>query len=352
MARPHAFESLAGRWSAFTTTLDDKPAYLAMIGYIFGRMLALAFVLLVVSIIVFVLMNLVPGGPFTLADRGYSGAALENLERKYGLDKPVLERYINYITSALRLDFGHSFAVAGSPPVTELIARIWPVTFQLGLYTILLSFSLGIILGVVAAYHQNGIIDNLVTFISTAGIAVPNFIIATWFLLVFGFQNGWGVESKWIVGPVVDGGAAILSWDYFLPVLTYALAPLALVARYTRSSIADALHADYVRTARAKGLTERGIMLRHVFRNALIPMVTALLPQVPNLLTGSLFIEVVYGVPGLGKFFVTSIFNRDYPMIMGLVLLIALLWGLTYLITDILYTAIDPRIRLSDSKGA
>ena len=118
---------------------------------------------------VFVLMNLVPGGPFTLADRGYSGAALENLERKYGLDKPIHIRYINYMTSAVHLDFGNSFSVAGNPPVTELIARIWPVTFQLGFYTILLSFGVGITLGIIAAYYHNSIIDNLVTFVATAG---------------------------------------------------------------------------------------------------------------------------------------------------------------------------------------
>ena len=323
-----------------------------MLAYIFRRLLSLCFVLIVVSVLVFVLMNLVPGGPFTLADRGYSGAALENMERKYGLDQPIHIRYINYMTSAVQLDFGYSFSVAGNPPVTELIARIWPVTFQLGFYTILLSFGVGITLGIIAAYYHNSIIDNLVTFGATAGIAVPNFIIATWLLLIFGFQNGWGVESKWIIGPISPGGSAILSWEYFLPVLTYALAPLALVSRYTRSSFSDVLTADFIRTARSKGLPERFIMLRHVFRNALIPMITVLLPQIPNLLTGSLFIEVVFGIPGLGKFFVTSIFNRDYPMIMGLVLLIALLWGLTYLITDILYTVIDPRIRLGETKGA
>ena len=152
--------------------------------------------------------------------------------------------------------------------------------------------------------------------------------------------------------PLCRAARQFCPWDYFLPVLTYALAPLALVSRYTRSSFSDVLTADFIRTARSKGLSERFIMLRHVFRNALIPMITVLLPQIPNLLTGSLFIEVVYGVPGLGKFFVTSIFNRDYPMIMGLVLLIALLWGLTYLITDVLYTVIDPRIRLGETKGA
>ena len=323
-----------------------------MTGYIIRRLISLAFVLLVVSFLIFILMSLVPGGPFTLADRGYSGAALENLQSKYGLDKPLHVRYLNFLTGVLQLDFGNSFSVAGNPPVTRLIAQVWPVTLQLGLYTILFSFSLGLLLGTLAAYRRNSWVDTLVTFLATSGIAVPNFIIATWFLLIFGYQIGWGQESKWIVGPLTENGKAILSWDYFLPVLTYALAPLALVARYTRSSVADALNADYVLTARSKGLTERDIMGRHVMRNALIPMITVLLPQIPNLLTGSLFIEVVYGVPGLGKFFVTSIFNRDYPMIMGLVLLIALLWGLTYLITDVLYTMIDPRIRVAGARAA
>ena len=323
-----------------------------MTGYIIRRLISLAFVLLVVSFLIFILMSLVPGGPFTLADRGYSGAALENLQSKYGLDKPLHVRYLNFLTGVLQLDFGNSFSVAGNPPVTRLIAQVWPVTLQLGLYTILFSFSLGLLLGTLAAYRRNSWVDTLVTFLATSGIAVPNFIIATWFLLIFGYQIGWGQESKWIVGPLTENGKAILSWDYFLPVLTYALAPLALVARYTRSSVADALNADYVLTGRSKGLTERDIMGRHVMRNALIPMITVLLPQIPNLLTGSLFIEVVYGVPGLGKFFVTSIFNRDYPMIMGLVLLIALLWGLTYLITDVLYTMIDPRIRVAGARAA
>jgi peptide/nickel transport system permease protein len=318
-----------------------------MTGYVIQRLMSMVLVLLVISAIVFVLMNMVPGGPFTLADRGYSGAALENLERKYGLDKPVPVRYWNYLTSAIQFDFGNSYAVAGNPPVSQLIARVWPVTLHLGLYTIMLSFGLGLSLGAVAAYYRNSWIDNCVTFTATLGIAVPNFIFATWFLLIFGYQIGWGNESNWIIGPIFPGGPALLSSDYILPVVTYALAPLALVARYTRATVADALGADYVRTARAKGLSEQVIMLKHVFRNALIPMITVLLPQIPNLLTGSLFIEVVYGIPGLGKFFVTSIFNRDYPMIMGLVLLIAFLWTLTYLITDILYTWIDPRLNFS-----
>ncbi len=324
-----------------------------MTGYLLRRLVGLFFVMLMVSIIVFVLMNAVPGGPFSLGERGYTADALANLERKYGIDKPLFERYLNFLISALQFDFGNSFAVAGNPPVTQVIAQAWPVTFHVGLYTVSLAFGLGVTMGIIAAYWRNSWIDNLVTFTATLGITVPNFIIATFLLFIFGFQNGWGQqESKWIIHPAWEGGPALLSWDYFLPVITYALAPLAQVARYTRASVSEALSADYIRTARAKGLSERYIMARHVMRNALIPMITVLLPIIPNLLTGSLFIEVVYGIPGLGKFFVTSIFNRDYPMIMGLVLLVAFFWGLTYLITDVLYTTIDPRVRVAGAKGA
>ncbi len=323
-----------------------------MTGYIIRRLLSLIFVMFIVSVIVFFLMSIIPGGPFSLGERGYTEEAMQNVLRKYGLDKPVYERYWNYLTSALRLDFGHSFAVAGNPPVTEVIARTWPVTLHVGLYTIIFAFGFGISLGILAAYYRNTWIDTLTTFIATLGYAVPNFIIATWFLLIFGYQIGWGKESEWLVGPLLVQGPALISKDYFLPVITYGLAPLAIAARYTRSSVTDALSADYVRTARAKGLTERMITFRHVLRNALVPMITVLLPQIPNLLTGSLFIEVVYGIPGLGKFFVTSIFNRDYPMIMAMVLLIAVLWGITYLITDILYTMVDPRVRIENAGSA
>ena len=322
-----------------------------MVGYLVKRILSLFFVLLVVSAVIFFLMNLVPGGPYSLGDRGYSPEEMKNVEAKYGLDVPLPQRYLNYLVDAVHLDFGRSFAVAGSPRVVDLIAQVWPVTLQVGLYTIILSFGLGLVMGIVAAYHRNTWIDNIVTFMATLGITVPNFIVATWLLLIFGYQIGWSNPNKWIIPPITSNGNAILSWDYFLPVITYALAPLALVARYTRASVADVLNADYVRTARSKGLSERLIMFKHVMRNALIPMITVLLPQIPNLLTGSIFIEVTYGIPGLGKFFVTSIFNRDYPMIMACVLLVAFFWSITYLITDVLYMMIDPRIRVGGGRA-
>src|SRR5258708_4514408 len=238
--------------------------------FIIRRIISLFFVLLVVSVIVFFLMNAVPGGPFTMSERGVSQTVMDNMLRKFGLHKPVTTRYWTYLTSALHLDFGTSFAVAGSPPVTEQIARVWPVTLHIGLYTIILSFGLGFLMGITAAYYRNTWIDNLVTFIATLGITVPNFVIATWLLLIFGFQLGWGKPDKWIIGPVFGQGPALLSWDYFLPVITYALAPLAVVARYTRSSVAEALGADYIRPPRAKGLREAALLFRHVVRTALI----------------------------------------------------------------------------------
>ncbi len=323
-----------------------------MTGYIVRRLFALLFVLLAVSAIIFVLMNSVPGGPFDYGEHGYTPDALANIERKYGLDKPLIQRYWNYLASAAQLDFGNSYALAGNPPVTQVIAKLWPVTLQIGLYTIILAFSLGFIMGLVAAYYRNSWIDNIVTFTATLGTTLPNFVIATWLLLIFGYQIGWGQPSKWIIPPLLGQGSAILSWDYFLPVITYALGPMAIVARYTRSTVAEALSADYVRTARAKGLSERKIMIAHVLRNALIPMITVLLPLVPNLLTGSLFIEYTFGINGLGKYFILSIGQRDYPMIMGLVLLVATFWGLTYLVTDILYTVVDPRIRIMGTRSA
>jgi ABC-type dipeptide/oligopeptide/nickel transport system permease component len=197
-----------------------------------------------------------------------------------------------------------------------------------------LAFGLGIPLGIIAAYKQNTWVDYTATLFSVFGFVTPHFVWGIFFILIF------SLTLKWLP----TGG-----WDepkqWLMPVVAYALAPLAVVARYTRASVVEAIRSDYVRTARAKGLRERAVMLRHVLRNALIPMVTVFGPIVPDLITGSIFVEAIFRVPGLGKFWVTSTFERDYPMIIGLTVFFALLIGLTYLITDILYVYIDPRIK-------
>ena len=316
-----------------------------MTGYILGRLVSLLFVMWVVSMITFSLMHAVPGGPFDETNQRLPPAAKANILKKYGLDEPVWRQYLNYMGNVLRFDFGVPFQQP-TTTVTELIASSWRVTAGLGLLTIGFSFTFGFIFGLIAAYYQNSWIDTIVTFMAMLGITVPSFVIALWLILFFSTRldilpsGGWSEPQNWII-------PGVLSKDWIMPVLAYSLAPFSIVARYTRASVVDAIHADYVRTARAKGLRETVVVWRHVLRNALIPMVTVLGPILPDLITGSIFIEAIFRIPGLGKYFVTSTFNRDYPMIMALVLLIATLWGVVYLGTDILYTRIDPRIRLT-----
>ncbi|MEZ4611329.1 MAG: ABC transporter permease [Caldilineaceae bacterium] len=301
--------------------------------------------------ITFVLMHSVPGGPFDESKSPLPPAAKANILAKYGLDKPIHVQYLNYMKNVVfHFDFGIPFQQP-TTTVTALIAKSWLVTLQVGIMTVLLSFGLGITLGVLAAYRQNTWIDTSTTFVAMLGITTPNFVVSMWLILIFAVRLNWLPMGGWNASGDCLIGNDYICTDWIMPVIAYSLAPLAIVARYTRSSIVDVMRQDYARTAKAKGLNERTVMTRHVMRNALIPMITALGVIIPNLLTGSIFIEAVFRINGLGRFFVTSIFNRDYPMIMALFLLIAFLWSFTYLITDVLYTFADPRIRLG-GKGA
>ncbi|MCA9838531.1 MAG: ABC transporter permease [Trueperaceae bacterium] len=320
-----------------------------MTRYILGRILSLVFVLFAVSVIVFSVMHAVPGGPFDATDGKLPPAAMENIMRKYGLDKPVWQQYLNYMGNALRFDFGIPYQQPHTT-VAALIRKTWGVTVQVGIMTLIVAFGIGIAAGMFAAYNQNSWVDNLVTFTTTLGFTVPNFVVAMWFILFFAVARQWLPMGGWGSSQCLIG--SFFCTDWILPVIAYSLAPMAVVARYTRASIVDVKRADYIRTARAKGVSERKVMSKHVFRNAQIPMVTALGTEIPNLITGSIFIESIFRINGLGKFFVTSTLNRDYPMIMATFLLIALLWGITYLLTDIAYTVIDPRVRLGGRKEA
>lgn len=321
-----------------------------MLRYILGRLVSLLFVIWIVSMITFGLMHSVPGGPFDETNQRLPPAAKENILRKYGLDQPVWRQYLNYMGNALRFDFGIPYQQP-TTTVANLIAESWLVTLQVGLMTIGLAFGLGSVMGLVAAYYQNSWIDNTLTFMATLGITVPNFVVALWLILFFSVRldllpsGGWNEAQNEVMG-------GLFSKDWVLPVVAYALAPFAVTARFTRASVLEAINGDYVRTARAKGLREHVVIARHVIRNAMIPVVTVLGPEIPNILTGSIFIEAIFRIPGLGKYFVTSTFTRDYPMIMALVLLIALLWGVTYLLTDVVYTFIDPRVRLGAKGGS
>jgi peptide/nickel transport system permease protein len=303
--------------------------------YILGRLAGLLFAVLLVSMITFLLMHAVPGGPFDETKQPLPEAAKQNILRKYGLDKPIWEQYLRYMWNVLHFDFGIPFQ-SPTETVTHLIARVWVPTLQVGAATILLSYTLGLFLGIVAALNRNTGIDYFVTTLATLGIAVPNWVVAIWLIIVFSIMLRWLPTGGW-------GEPQ----HYILPVTAYALAPLALVARYTRTSMLEVLGSDYVRTARAKGVPEWLVISRHALRNALLPLITVLGPQIPNLATGSIFIESTFRIPGLGRFFVTSTFLRDYPMIMATIILVAILWGVTYALSDILYAVVDPRVRLT-----
>lgn len=320
-----------------------------MFRYLVGRIFSLVFVLFAVSVVVFTIMKSVPGGPFDEEKGRLPAAAKANIMEKYGLDGPAWQQYLNYMGNALRGDFGIPYQQP-TTTVAALIGESWAVTAQVGLLTILVAFGSGITLGTVAAARQNSWVDNLVTFGSTLGVTVPNFVVALWLILIFTVANPWLPMRGWGASSCLVGNYFCTDW--ILPVVAYAIAPMALVARYTRSSIVEVKRAEYVRTARAKGLAEPVVMRKHIFRNAQIPLVTVLGTEIPNLITGSIFIESVFAINGLGKFFVTSVTARDYPMIMALFLLIALLWGVTYLLTDLAYTWIDPRIRLGGERAS
>ena len=305
-----------------------------MARYILGRLISLVFILFVVSLITFLLMRSVPGDPWATGEHQLPPATQAAREAKYGLDDPLMVQYGRYMWNAMQGDFGVPFQ-SPTRTVTELIADTWPITIRIGLLTIAVSFGFGILFGFISALRHNTWLDYAITLGASLGYVVPNFVVAVWLVLLFSFRLEWFPAGGW-------GEPR----HYVLPVLAYSLAPMAIVARYTRVSLLEVMRADFIRTARAKGLRERRVMVGHVARNALIPFVTVLLPEIPNILTGSIFIELYFRVPGLGRYFVTSTLTRDYPMILALVLLVATVWGITYLITDILYSVLDPRIRV------
>lgn len=304
-----------------------------MATYIIRRAGALLLSIALLSVIVFFLMHLAPGGPFSF-DKPLPPQQMENIFRKYGLDRPVYEQYLKWLVAMVQGDFGIPYQ-SPTETVTQLILRTWPVTLAYGAIAVGISFGLGILLGAIAAFRQNSWIDNLVTFVSTLGMAVPSYVVA--FLLVFivavrlGWlpTGGWG-EPKHMI----------------MPVIAFMLGPTAIIARMTRANLLEILPLDYVRLAAARGIPTHLIVRRYVMKNAAVPLITILLPLVPALLTGSIFIESVFAVPGIGRFFVSSAVHHDYPMIMAVAMLVAVVWGFMYLLSDVLYALIDPRVGL------
>lgn len=316
-----------------------------MLRYIALRLIGLLFVLLVVSFIAFLLMRSVPGGPFDETNQPLSAAAKANIIRKYGLDQPFYVQWWNYITNAARGDFGYSYQNP-SKSIVQLLLTAWGPSLILGGLALLWSVPTGLVLGVVAAVKRNTWVDSLVTLLSVVGTTIPIFALGLFGLFLF------SITLKWIPYPASAAGwkPATDPRILILPVLIFGLLPLGTIARYTRSNLLEVLSQDYVRTAKAKGLTQNVVLFKHALRNSLVPVVTVIGPMTANALTGSAILERQFLIPGIGRYFVESVFNRDYPLIMATVLIIAVMWGVSYLITDVVYTFLDPRIRIGGLK--
>ncbi len=305
-----------------------------MLGYAIRRILQAIPTLLLIVAAAFFLMRAAPGGPFD-DERALPPEIEANLQAAYGLDQPVTVQFARYLGGLLRGDLGPSFRMKDFT-VAELIGRGLPVTLSIGAAALLLGIGLGVPLGLVAGLRQNGWADHAVMSVALAGIAVPNFVVAPVLALVFGLYLGWLPVAGW-----EPGSARHL----VLPVITLALPLVAYLARLTRGSLLEVLQAPFIRTARAKGLDPGVILLRHALKPTLLPVVSFLGPAAAALLTGSLVVEQVFGLPGVGRYFVQGAVNRDYTLVMGMVVFYASLILLLNLAVDLVYGWLDPRIR-------
>ncbi len=287
----------------------------------------------VVATLTFFLMNLVPGGPF-VAEKSISKAAQKALEAKYGLDKPLFERYITYITDFVQGDMGLSLRQRGKT-VSDIIFSKFPVSAGLAGIAVAVALLVGIPLGCLSAYNRGKFADNFIIVLMTCGIAIPSFITSVILLYTFGSQLK-------LLPPIGLRTAT----SYIMPVTALAIYPTAYITRLMRSSLLDVMGQDYIRTAKAKGLSNFVILFKHALRNAILPVITYVGPMLANLMTGSFVVEKIFTIPGLGGEFVSAITKRDYTMIMGTTIVLATLIITANVIVDILYKVIDPRIKL------
>jgi len=303
---------------------------LKRIGYIFVS-------LFFIVTITFLLMQAAPGGPFT-SERKLPPKIEEQMNEAYGLNDPIHVQYVDYLIRIAKWDFGPSFKYVGQS-VNDIISRSFPYSLILGLESILLALAVGLLLGVIAALYHNKFPDYAAMVIAVLGISVPNFVLAAVLQYVFAF--------KMQVLPIAKFDSFAHS---ILPAVALAATPLAFIARLMRSSMLDVLNSDFIKTAKAKGLSTRVTIYRHGIRNAILPVVSYLGPLVIAILTGSFIIETIFAIPGLGREFVTSVTNRDYTVIMGTTVFYGVLLLFSILIVDIIYSLIDPRIKLTDKE--
>ena len=304
-----------------------------MLKYITKRLFMAVVTIFTVATLTFFVMNLVPGGPF-ISEKAISPEAQAALEAKYGMDKPLFEQYITYMKDALHGDFGDSLKQRGRS-VMEIISMKFPVSAKIGGLAVLTSILIGVPLGCIAALNRGKVWDNIIIVIATCGIAVPSFVICTLLLYMF------GVNFK--ILPTFG----LSTWKhYVMPVMALAFYPTAYITRLMRSSMLDVLGQDYMRTAKAKGLSEYVSLFKHALRNAILPVVTYVGPMLAYTISGSFIVEKIFTIPGLGGEFIKAINGRDYTMIMGTTIFLAVFMVIMLLIVDIIYTIVDPRIKL------
>lgn len=303
-----------------------------MLRFIARRLLETIPVLLIIITATFFMVRFVPGGPFT-AEKAVTPEILANLNKHYGLDKPLFQQYLDYLGNLVQGDLGPSFKYANRT-VNEVIAGALPVSLELGATSLVIALILGISLGVFAALRRNSWVDYLCTGVSTLGICLPTFVLGPLLVLFFAIHLGWFNASGWY-SPI----------DRVLPAMTLGFVYAAYVARLTRGGMLEVLSQDYIRTARAKGAAESRVIIRHAMRGGLLPVVSFLGPATAGILTGSFVIETIFQIPGLGREFVKSAFNRDYTLVLGTVILYASLIILLNLIVDIVQVWLNPKLK-------
>ena len=309
-----------------------------MLRFALNRIFWLVPTLLAMAAITFGIMHATPGSPFNVSDK-QRPEDIARLEALYGLDKPLPEQFVLYVWNALHFDFGISYS-ARPQTVNDIIGRTFPISLHLGVMALVFAIVVGMLLGVLAAVNQNGWIDYFSVTLAILFYSMPSFVMGFLLILIFAvYLPDMGLNLGFRVG----------GWerpqDWILPTIALGAAPLATLARYTRSSMIEVIRSDFVRTARAKGLTDQGVVSKHVLKNALIPVVTLIGPIFAAVGTGSFFVEEVFNIPGMGKFFVTSMQTKDQTMILAVVLLYGVFLAVMNLLVDLLYGLIDPRIR-------
>ncbi len=303
-----------------------------MFRYILKRIAATVPTLFIIITIAFFMIRMAPGGPFD-SERSIPSEIAENIEQVYHLNDPLYLQYGYYLKNVLQGDFGPSFKYQDYT-VSELIKQGFPVSIKLGLMAIILALIIGIALGVTAALRQNSVVDYLVMTLAMTGITIPNFVMAPVLVLIFAVFLGWLPAGGW--GDLKH---------MILPVIALSLPQIAMVARMTRASLIETMNTPYIRTAKAKGLPSRMILLRHASKATMLPIISWLGPATAAIITGSVVVEQIFGLPGIGRHFVNGALNRDYTLVMGVVIFYGVLIIFMNLLVDLLYAWLDPRIR-------